>query len=225
MTKLSLAGSTAIALIMLTCGANAQVTPEDVWKSWQDMSTSMGQTMTATSEARDGDTLVVEGVASSIKTPDGLAADVAMGTIKFRDTGAGTVEVTMPDSYPMTMTLPPTDPADPKGASTLKILVSQPGIKLTAGGSPTETSYDFVAPTMDVVVSDIVNATGPQDVKIEAALTNVTGKYLMAGDADSKQLDSSLTAAAAVISGVGSDGETKFNVTFSTSDLAFWVPS
>jgi Uncharacterized protein conserved in bacteria (DUF2125) len=219
MTKLSLAGSTALTVFLFAASAQAQVTPEEVWKSWQDLSAGMGQTMAATSEARDGDTLVVEGVTMTMNAPDGTAAEAVMGTIRFRETGSGTVEVTLPDSYPMSMTLAPPESSASDGPVTIKMTISQPGIAITAGGSPTETSYDFTAPTFGVAVTEISNATGPQDVKIDVAMTDIVGKYLMVGDATTKSIDASYSAATAMVNLTGTEDGNTFAASFSTADV------
>lgn len=220
MAKWSMAGTSALSLIFMVSGAQAQVTAEEVWKSWQDLSASVGQTMTATSEARDGDTLVVDGVAMTLNTPDGMVAESTLGTIRFRDTGAGTVEVTLPDSYPISMTMPPVDPGDAAGPRTLKLIISQPGLLMTAGGSATDTSYDFTAPTIAVAVTEISDASGPKDAKIDVALTGVSGTYKMTGAEAAKTLDSTFNATSAAITAAGTDEGTVFAANFSIADLS-----
>ena len=58
MTYWKLASSTA-AIALLSGAAFADVTPEDVWASWQKEMTSTGQTLTTGSAASDGDAFVV----------------------------------------------------------------------------------------------------------------------------------------------------------------------
>jgi Uncharacterized protein conserved in bacteria (DUF2125) len=219
MTRFSLAGSTALALLFAASGAMAQVTAEDVWQSWKTMSASVGQTITTTSEAREGDTLVVEGLALAINDPTGLVADSAIGTVRFRDTGTGTVEVTLPESYPISMTIPP-EGTDSQGPTTIKMTVSQPGMLMTAGGNATDTSYDFTAPTIAIDVTDVVNADGPANVKFDVDLKGVSGRYLMAGPADAKKLDSTFAATSAVVTGNGTEEASTFAVNVSIADLA-----
>jgi hypothetical protein len=220
MLRWSLAGSTALTLILMTSGAQAQVTAEEVWQSWQDMSKSVGQTVTSTSEARSGDTLVVEGVKMSMDNGQGLLANSDIGTLKFRDTGSGTVEVTMPDAYAMSMTIPPADPSYPEGPTSMKLTISQPGMLITAGGSATETSYDFTAPKVDIALTEVATATGPKDVKFDVAMTGMAGKYMMGGDPAAKTLDSTFSAATAAINAVGNDAGTTFVASFAMADLA-----
>ncbi len=218
MARIYLAGSTAVALWFTASGAMAQVTAEDVWQSWKTMSESVGQTITTTSEAREGDTLVVEGLSLSINEPTGLIGESAIGTVRFRDTGTGTVEVTMPETYPISMTIPP-DGSDSDGPTTIKMTINQPGMMMTAGGNATDTSYDFSAPTIGIDVTEVVNAEGPVNVKFDVNLTGVAGRYLMTGATGAKDLDSTFSAASAVFTGSGTEEASNFNVTVSIADV------
>ena len=62
MTQSHIRGASVLAALLLSTAAQAQVTPEQVWQNWQDLSTSYGQTIAAESEVRDGDTLTVTGM-------------------------------------------------------------------------------------------------------------------------------------------------------------------
>jgi hypothetical protein len=187
-----LAGSTAVSALMFGSGiASAQVTPEEVWQNWQDMSTSYGQTITSTSAVRDGDTLRVEG--ASIATDDGAGStvNVAMGTLNFKDLGDGTVELTMADSYPISIKAPAVD--DTTRPTDITITVTQPGMKLIAGGTPTETSYAFSAPTISINVDEAEKAaTSTLDNNVDITLSGVEGKYLVVGTTETKTIDSTL---------------------------------
>ena len=47
-------------------------------------------------------------------------------------------------------------PEDDDGPESIRLTVSQPGLVITAGGSATETSYDFAAPTSSVTLDEII---------------------------------------------------------------------
>lgn len=222
MKKWQLAGSTAVLALGLGIGsASAQVTPEEVWQNWQDMGASYGQTITSTSTARDGDTLRVEGAAISMDDPSGGKVDVQIGTLNFRDLGDGTVELTMADSFPINVTTPATDAA--AKPTKVSLIVSQPGMKIIAGGSPTETSYDFNAPTVNLKVSKIEGVDAAAvDLTGDISMTGVTGKYLVAGDAASKAIDSTFAVAAMSLVFQGKDPESAsdVDVTANIADIA-----
>ena len=190
MKQWQLAGSTAAtALILGMSAAAADVTPEEIWQNWQDMTTSYGQAIKSTSVTRNGDTLQVEGAAISTDDGKGTATNVQMGTINFKDLGDGTVEVTLPDSYPISMKTPAKD--ETSQPLDLAITLSQPGMKIIASGTAAETGYAISAPSMNIKITDASGAS--PDNSGDITLTGVTGKYLVAGT-DTKTLDSAFAA-------------------------------
>ena len=215
------AGSTAAATLILgISAASAQVTPEEVWQNWQDMSASYGQAIKSTSATRNGDTLQVAGVA--IMTDDGAGGvfDAQMGTLNFKDLGDGTVEITMPDSYPIAIKSPASDttarPTD------IIITVTQPGMKMIAGGSATETSYAISAPTMTINVDEAPGGATTLDNNVDVTLTGVEGKYLVTGASDTKTLDSTFAIKNMALTVVAKDSADPFDMilTANVADLA-----
>lgn len=199
MKNWQLAGSTAFTALILGIGqAQAQVTPEEVWANWQQMSASYGQAIVSTSATRDGDTLRIAGAAITMDDGTGGKVDAQLGEINFRDLGDGTVEVTMAESYPITMTVVPTDTTE-KPAN-LAIVVTQPGLKMIVGGSPTETSYAISAPSVNVKVDEAAGAApSTVDMLADITLTDVTGNYLVVGEAETKTIDSTFGAKSMVM--------------------------
>jgi hypothetical protein len=217
MMNWKLSTSTALALIFLSSGAQAQVTPEEVWESWQAFSTSAGQELTVGSATRNGDTLEVKGVSVTMKDDLGGSFAANLDTLNFKDRGDGTVEVTMAESYPLTLAFP-----SGEGPEKLTLTVNQPGITIIAAGTATETSYDFAAPTVTVKVDEIVSdPPAPADLIAEFTMTGNTAKYLVKRDGDKTALDSSFAAKslAVTISGVDETG-TAVKATASLADLS-----
>lgn len=212
MKNWQLAGSTAFTALVFGLGqAHAQVTPEDVWANWQQMSASYGQAIISTSAARDGDTLRIAGAAITMDDGTGGKVDAQLGEINFRDLGDGTVEVTMAESYPITMTVVPTDTAE-KPAN-LSVVVSQPGLKMIVGGSPTETSYAISAPSVNVKVDEAPGGEPTTvDMLAEITMTDVTGNYLVSGAAETKTIDSTFGAASMVMAITGKDSAEPFDM-------------
>ena len=187
MKKWQFAGSTAAAALILgMSAASADVTPEEVWQNWQDMTTSYGQTIKSTSATRNGDTLHVEGAAITMDDGKGGIVDAQMGTLDFKDLGDGTVEITLADSYPISMKMPAQD--DTAQPTDLAITLTQPGMKVIASGTAAETGYAISAPTMNIKIKDASGAS--PDNSGDITLTGVTANYLVAGT-DTKTLDSS----------------------------------
>lgn len=223
MGKWKLAGSTAAIALLAGTGAFADVTPEEVWQNWQDMSASYGQTLTAGSAVRDGDALLVKDVAIGYDK-DGVVVDGKIPEMTFTDKGDGTVEITMSDTYPLNMTVPgtATDTA-PATPTNLTITVAEPGMTMQASGTPEAISYVFNAPTLDITLTAIngVDAAAV-DATVQVNLTNVVGNYMVEGDATVKNIDSSFAVDTAKITVVGADKETgsDFNFAMNVANIA-----
>jgi len=211
--------TTAIALATFATGACADVTPEEVWESWQAMSTAVGQDLTVGGSARNGDTLEVTGIVISFKDELGGSVSASLDKLLFKDNGDGTVAVTMPDTFPLTVMPPPEE----GGPSEVKFLVMQPGMKILAGGSATETSYDFMAPTAVVQLTEVKDASGAViETQAQLAMTEVAVKYLIAKEGDKTLLDSSFStkAMALTLEGKNLDGPGQGKVQIAISDIA-----
>ncbi|MFM7335319.1 MAG: DUF2125 domain-containing protein, partial [Tabrizicola sp.] len=122
--------------------------------------------------------------------------------------------------YPIAMTFP--DKGE-EGPGSMKLTVSQPGAKIVAGGSATETSYDIAAPTTTVKLDEITDVGGEKlDTQAELALTDLAAKYSVAKNGEGMVLDSSFTskAMALKIAGQGSDGQGAGTVDMSFADVS-----
>lgn len=211
--------STALALVLSASGALADVTPEEVWESWQALSTAAGQELTVGGTAKNGDTLEVTGVVMTFKDETGGSASASFDKLSFKDNGDGTVAVTMSDSYPITLAFP--DEGD--GPSSMKLTVSQPGMAITAGGTATETNYEFVAPVVAVKLDEVKDETGTVlDVQADFAMTEMTSKYLVIRDGEKTDMDTSFAAKAIALNVAGKDpeGTGQGTVTLSLTDLS-----
>lgn len=211
--------SSAIALVLLASGASADVTPQEVWESWQAMATSAGQEITIGGTAQTGETLEATEVVITYKDELGGSASVVFDKLTFADNGDGTVTVTMPDSYPISLAFP-SDAAEAPGS--LKMTVTQPGMRIVAAGSATETSYDFSAPSVAVTLDEVKDETGTVlDTKGSLTLSEVTSAYLVARSNDTTALDMSFGAKSMAfdLSGTGPDDEGSGAFSLTMSDI------
>ncbi|PTE22052.1 hypothetical protein C5F48_09275 [Cereibacter changlensis JA139] len=194
----TLAGSTALAALAFGSAGWADVTPEEVWQNWQDMSASYGQSMTASAQRTEGDRLTVEGLKVVFKQ-EGSEVEATIDEVRFNGNDDGTVDVTMSDSYPVTMVIDDI-PAEGEVAgepTRIGITVRQPGLKMTAGGGGEETSYVFSIPTLEIGVDEVdgVDAAA-MELKADITLTDTQGSYLVKG-LETKTLTSDFSAATA----------------------------
>ncbi|MFM7443614.1 MAG: hypothetical protein ACKO2N_06840, partial [Tabrizicola sp.] len=211
--------SSALALVFLATSAQADVTPQEVWASWQAMMTAAGQELTVGNTADNGSSVEVTDMVVTYKDQLGGGATISFDKLTFTDNGDGTVTVAMPESYPIAMTFP--DKGE-EGPGSMKLTVSQPGAKIIAGGSATETSYDIAAPTTTVKLDEITDIGGEKlDTQAELALTDLAAKYSVAKNGEGMVLDSSFTSKsmALKIAGQGTEGEGAGTVDMSFADV------
>ena len=214
-----LAGSTA-AIALFSGAASAQVTPEEVWQNWQDLSASYGQTLTPGGTATDGDALVITDLAIS-SSQDGTTVSSTIPEVRFTDLGDGTVEITMTDSYAMTIE---TTESEGTPAGSAEITLTQPGMSVIASGTIDATEYAFTAPEMKIALTKIDGADAiTAGADVSAALTNVSGSYLVEGVEGGKALDAEFAADSLAINVKGKDPEdgTDIVATASVATLAF----
>ena len=210
--------STALALVFTATGAMADVTPEEVWQSWQALATSAGQEMTFDSATQTGDTLAVTGLVITFTDDMGGSFSAELDQMNFKDNGDGTVSVTMADSYPMTLAFPEGE----DGPSSMKLTVSQSGMVITAAGVAAETTYDFAVPTVAIKLDEVTGEDGkPLDAQADLVLTDMAAKYLVKRDGDTTALDSSFSAKSMALTVAGKDveGKGEGTVTLSMADL------
>ena len=190
MTYWKLASSTA-AIALFSGAVYADVTPEDVWGSWQKELTASGQTMTTGSAAQDGDAFVVTDLVVT-STKDGTTTTTTIPEVTFTDQGDGTVEITMSDSYPIAFETAAVGETPASGA---EITISHPGLSVIASGTPEATDYDFTAPEMKIALTKIDGAdAAAEGADVSALLTNVSGGYQMQPVDEGFDLTSEFTA-------------------------------
>jgi hypothetical protein len=200
----TLASSTALSLVLMAQAALAEVTPSEVWGNWQALATSAGQEVTFDNVAESGDAVEVTGLVLTYTDDLGGSFSASIDKITFAANGDGTVGVTMSESYPMTLAFP----AHAEGPSAMKLTVNQPGLLITAGGSATETTYDFTAPTVSVVLDEVKDQAGTVlDTKADLVLTGTTASYLVAAEGEATRLDSSFAAGSLALNLSGTSPE------------------
>lgn len=198
----SLAGTTALAMV-LAQAAFADVTPAQVWQDWQDLSASYGQILTPGTVEDQGGVIIISDLAVTYDQ-NGVKALGTIDELRFADRGDGSVEITLSDTYPMSVTVPPDEPGG--NPTTISFLVEQPGLVITAAGDDTETSYDFAGPSVRFSLTGIEGVDAEAvDVTATATLANVAGKYIFAPDGEKRSLNSSFSADSLTIDVAGSN--------------------
>jgi len=166
-------GASALFVALLgSTAAQADITPEEVWANWQSMMEGMGQTVAVGSSARDGDTLVVSGIALSNEIEGGTFS-VTIDEARLRDRGDGTVEITLSDSIPYELQMAPEGAEAVQMAATL----NQSGAAILVSGSAEDTTYDYSASALELAMKTESGAEGTAPIDTTFGLTAPKGSY------------------------------------------------
>ena len=205
-----LGASALIAALLCTTAVRADITPEEVWQGWVDLAQGFGQTVATASSERQGDTLVVSGVAI---TQDnlGIAASIGLDEVRLRDMGDGRVEVTMSESVPIRAAGTPEggEPVDVNGT------ITHSGLSIIASGSAADTAYEYNAPALAMTMS-VGDGQGKTPVNFTATMNGSNGSYHVVTDGG-KHGESSLNAQAVTYSVTGTDPESSASFSFDGS--------
>ena len=213
-----LLGVSAAALIVSASAAFADVTAADVWAQWKDYFGRSGQTLTTGSENQAGDTLTVTDLAISADTPE-TTYTVKMDKVTFKENGDGSVDVTLPASYPVVLDIHPQDGT----ASKATLDVDQSGLKITASGTPDAIGYDFAGDSLALSLASF-ESPDAADAKADGKLTlnGVKGTYQF-GAGDPQPFTSSLDATSVDlmldITASSADGGGRTKVSGTVADL------
>jgi hypothetical protein len=180
---------------------------------WQRQTAAQGQaSLTAQSETRAGDTLVLNGVVSEIAAEDGaFRVRIEIGTILMREDD-GAVAITLADSYPVRIT--------DEGAAGVTLRVSHPGLLLTAEGDGDAIGYTYSAPELSVTLESI-EAPEPGEARLAITFAGIEGSYSASGT-DTIEIGTDFAAqrltVAAAAQGPGAPG--RFNLDWTSADIA-----
>ena len=179
-------GGTALALLFATGAVRADVTPENVWTAWKAMVESAGETVTTASESRQGDTLVVKGIALSMDQPPAKVSGT-LDEMRLKDRGDGTVGITYSDSLAMNVD---TAPVNGQPAAHMALDVKMPGMSTIVSGTPDALKFAVDAPSM-VLHLDGGATTGAEkgSLTVDATLKGTTGTYALAPASSGHAID------------------------------------
>ena len=145
---------TALALMLaITPGfALADVTPEDVWDNIQTSNAALGIAVTGDT-ARNGDALVVTNAVATLTYPViGGQAVVTLPDMTMTDQGDGSVALTTPQTYLLTVTA---DIPEEEGQFSLDVAISQSGEPTLVTGDPGDVTYTSDVSSFDMLVNNM----------------------------------------------------------------------
>lgn len=210
MAQWKVLGAGSVLALLLGSTAQADVTAEQVWQSWQSLSKSMGQTVEGTA-SRQGDTLTVTDLTISAEMPDGSMVGT-LATVAFRELGDGTVEVTMAPEYPVTIT------TQVKGEDPVEVglVIKQTGLTMIVSGDDAQMAHDFSADSLVVALDHITGAPDGGTGTFTLTLNGAAGKYLTTGG-EQETLSTELSASSLTFGGSAADPASGGDFRFSGS--------
>lgn len=167
----------ALAYAVITQGALAEVTADDVWADWQAYFTQLGYAVSG-NQSVSGNVTTISDMAFTMPAPeDGGQFRMAVPEMTLTENGDGTVSITLPDNFPMTVS------GDADGeAFSADIVYALDGMNMVVSGSPEDMTYSYVANSVAVSLNNIIvdGQPLPQDVlDASMAMTGLTGSSQM----------------------------------------------
>ncbi len=216
MSKHILITTSFVALTAFSAPAFADVTADQIWQNWKELSAASGQTFTTGSEARAGDTLTLTDLLITAPNAQNTMT-VAIPQVAFRETGDGRVDVTMSDSY--TIKSQSKNALDKDVSST--VTVDQSGLVITASGDPAAINYDIKGDSLAFKVSELLVDNQPEAMDLAVTMTKLAGAYTIAA-ADVSVVNSTFSAQSIAFqaSGDEAEGGGKFDVKGQMNNMA-----
>lgn len=180
------ATATSVAAVLIAGTAQAEVTAQQVWDNWKDTLVVYGDSGIAIgSETMVGDTLTVTDLAMTMTDPETTVSGT-IPQVTFTENGDGTVDVTMSDTYSITI-----DGGNGDGAT---VVLANAGFEMTVSGTPEAMDYAYAADRIGVSVRDVTTEGEAMDGDIRLSLNGVEGSYT-SRPGDLTEIDYATTAA------------------------------
>lgn len=171
------AGLTSLLALASAMPAAADITPEQAWEFWRSLHEGTGFSVTASSERREGDRLILEGVVASGKTST-MKAELPMGQVVLRDRGDGSVEMTLAPSMEVSVAVsePNSEPVQ------MKMRIDQQGYAVVISGDLDTPVLDITADLLTVTQDSPVVNGAEMPMEMQVTLNNLSGQASVAGD-------------------------------------------
>ncbi|WP_170362359.1 DUF2125 domain-containing protein [Ruegeria arenilitoris] len=181
-----------LAYAVVTQGAFADVTAQQVWDDWQAYLSQMGYTVSAEQSISGGVTTITDmNVALSAPDTDG-SFKMTVPQMTLTENGDGTVSIGFPESFPMTLS------GEEEGeAFSVDIEYYHTGLEMVVSGQPDDMTYDYSAPTLGLKLGgvQVEDETLPNDMlAMDFKLTDLSGDSRMK-IGETRTVDQKMTAA------------------------------
>ncbi len=169
----------ALAYVVATQGAFADLTANDVWADWQAYLGGMGYDVTG-DESTSGDVTTISNMTMSLAIPDTEGQfSMVIPEMTLTENGDGTVQIGFPESFPITISGEGEDGGDGFAAELLYTTVA---LDMIVSGTPDDMTYDYSADSLDVALTslDVEGEDIPEDaLAVNLTINDVTGTSRM----------------------------------------------
>lgn len=169
-------GALAACATVLATPSFADITPADVWDSWQSYLTGFTLDVTAT-EQRTGDDIFVTDMSISFDVPDEDGTiTITMPDMDFISRGDGTVELRY--GADMSVTASIEGEGGPDSQATINIVPT--GLSMIASGNPNDITYTYSAASLSYSVGEVLIEGAPLSdlggqIEGDVTVTGMTG--------------------------------------------------
>ncbi len=182
----------ALAYVVATQGAFADLTANDVWADWQAYLNGMGYTVTG-DQSVSGDVTTITDMTMSMAIPDTDGEmNMVVPQMTLTENGDGTVQIGFPESFPITIS----GSGEGEGFSA-ELLYSTDALDMVVSGTPDDMTYEYSADSVGLALTslDVEGEDIPQDaLEVNLVVNDVVGNSRMQ-IGENRDIGQSFTAA------------------------------
>ena len=165
-----------LAYAVISQGALADVTAQDVWADWQAYMGQMGYAVSG-EPVVDGNVTTITNMDMSMTVEDDTQVRVGVPELTLTENSDGTVSIDLPERFPMALT-----GEGPDTAFSGDLIYTHDGLEMRVSGTPEAMTYDYSAAALGITLENL--SLNGEDVPAEAlavdlGMTNLTGSSAM----------------------------------------------
>lgn len=179
----SVAGSVCVGALFAGSAALADVTAEQVWENWREQLSVYGQDgLTIGDQSSSRGELTISDLALSMSDGD-TAIDALMSRLVFTENRDGTVTVTLPEEYPITITK-----VGQEDRYRIVLLLRMVGGEMTVSGDPEAMTYAMRADRYTLSVDEAIEAGEPMPLVVQINANNLSGNQAVTENGDLRDI-------------------------------------
>lgn len=208
------APASAIAILMSSTAAFADVTADEVWADMRGLLEGAGNSVTVGSEVKSGNTLTVQGIVIDASMAEAKSSST-LDQIAFVERGDGTVEVQLSPEYRVVSN----SVVDGENVE-MHVTMRHSALSIVVSGDSDNKTYTYSAASIGLEMNELATQDGPAPVNVMIDVAQPSGKYESRSEAAGHALDSTFGAAGATVKIDGTDGNSdKIALNMTLSDL------